>query len=103
LSLIEITVMQAKKGVESEFDFQIEEYANILLSLSSISNTYLVLKSINGSVVQIIEWNSMTAKEEALKTEKMKEYYSTINRLGQQVSLSSIPEAFNIGAFFKSH
>jgi hypothetical protein len=102
MGLIGIVAYRAKEGMERKFLSSIRKHAPLLRSLGGISEASFLMKSVDRSVIEVFEWQSVAAKRKAMKSEELWKLWGEIEKYGTKVKLSSIPETREIISNFKS-
>lgn len=102
MGLMGIVVYRPKEGSERKFLSLIKKHAPLLISLGGISDASFLMKSIDGSYIQVFEWKSKAAKKVAMKSEILWDLWGKIEECSTKVKLSSVPEAKEVISNFKS-
>jgi hypothetical protein len=102
MGLMGIVAYRAKEGKERKLLSLIRKHAPLLKSLGGISEASFLMKSSDGSFIEVFEWRSMEAKRQAMKSEKLWELWGEMEEYGTKVKLSSVPETREVISNFKS-
>jgi hypothetical protein len=102
MGLMGIVAYRAKAGKENKLLSIIRKHAPLLRSLGGISDASFLMKSIDGSIIEVFEWKSMAAKKKAMKSELLWKLWGEIEEVSTKVKLSSVPETKEVISNFKS-
>ena len=102
MGLMGIVAYRPREGREKKFLYLIRKHAPLLRSFGGISDASFLMKSIDGTIIEVFEWKSMAAKKGAMKSEKLWKMWEEIEEVSTKVKLSSIPETREMISNFKS-
>lgn len=102
MGLMGIVAYRAKEGKEKRLLSLIRKHAPLLNSLGGISEASFLMKSLDGSIIEVFEWKSMAAKKKAMKSEELWKLWGEIEDVSTKVKLSSVPETREVLSNFRS-
>ena len=102
MGLMGIVAYRAREGSERKLLSLIRRHAPLLKSLGGISEASFLMKSVDGSIIEVFEWRSMAAKKKAMQSPELWELWNEIELHGTKVKLSSVPECREVISNFRS-
>jgi hypothetical protein len=102
MGLMGIVAYRAHEGQERKLLFLLKKQAPLLKSLGGISECSFLMKSVDGTIISVFEWISMTAKKKAMESEELMNLWDQIGTHGTMIKLSSVPETREVISNFKS-
>jgi hypothetical protein len=102
MGLMGIVAYQAREGHERKLLALLKKQAPLLKSLGGISPCSFLMKSVDGTIVSVFEWISMTSKKKAMESEELMNLWDEIGAHGTMIKLSSVPETREVITNFKS-
>ena len=103
MAIVAIASYKPKKGKEKTFLHLLKSHIPTLRAEGLISekDSYC-LRAENGTIIEIFEWKSVTAKNQAHKNQEVMEIWNQFFDLADMVGIGSLKEAKNAFASFKS-
>ena len=103
MGIIAIACYKAKPGNERKLLSAVKSNTPLLRSLLLITNRPpILMKSVDGIILEVFEWKSKAAKVKAHKSPAVMSLWDRMMVLGENVSLETLPEAKDIFANFKA-
>jgi len=96
MGFVRIAAYRAIAGKQRKFLSLIRRHAPLLRSLEAITENSFLLKSMDGTIIEIIEWKSPAAKKKAMKSEELWELWEGMKLFAVRVKLSSVAETRQI-------
>jgi hypothetical protein len=102
MGIIAIACYRPNQGNERKLLAAVRNNTPLLFSLGLITSRLpIIMKATDGTILEIFEWASRSAKSTAHKNPDVMGLWALMMALGKNVPLKSIPEAKEIFANFK--
>ena len=102
MGIMAIACYRAKPGFERKMLAAVKQNTPLLASRGLITDRpVIIMKSENGTLLEIFEWVSKSAKAKAHTTTEVMALWNQMMQLGKNVKLASVPEANDVFANFR--